>query len=386
MRDARDSGRLRQASASMRREPNQWIWSRSMDLFAFGGSVLIALALTGVGAALDLLATMPEWLWIAAVLGVDVAHVHSTWFRIYLEPTEFRRRPILFIVVPLICLAVGIVLHLHSSRLFWTVLAYLAVFHFVRQQAGWMAIYRGRTGVHRRLDATIDDLAIYSATLWPLVWWHTHGPRRFAWFVPDDFHFWPNVDVARWTFPLYLLALALFFVRWIDVFLREGHPAWGRALVLASTAVAWYLGIVAFDSDYVFTVTNVLPHGIPYIIMIWFYVKRIPPGERATPSATLWQAGPLAFAGVLFLLAFVEEMLWDMSIWHDRPWLFGPSIDPGALKVLIVPLLSLPQATHYVLDGFIWRRRSNPELRRQVESQPAPGVPHPPSLGARRGD
>jgi hypothetical protein len=28
----------------------------------------------------------------------------------------------------------------------------------------------------------------------------------------------------------------------------------------------------------------------------------------------------------------------------------------------LVPLLALPQATHYVLDGFIWRRKSNPDV------------------------
>jgi hypothetical protein len=33
------------------------------------------------------------------------------------------------------------------------------------------------------------------------------------------------------------------------------------------------------------------------------------------------------------------------------------------LLALLVPLLALPQATHYVLDGWIWRRRDHPELR-----------------------
>jgi hypothetical protein len=32
------------------------------------------------------------------------------------------------------------------------------------------------------------------------------------------------------------------------------------------------------------------------------------------------------------------------------------------LKTFVVPLLALPQLTHYVLDGFIWRRKSNPDF------------------------
>jgi hypothetical protein len=34
----------------------------------------------------------------------------------------------------------------------------------------------------------------------------------------------------------------------------------------------------------------------------------------------------------------------------------GPALDPGALLLaLIVPLLALPQATHYVWDAFLWK-------------------------------
>ena len=34
----------------------------------------------------------------------------------------------------------------------------------------------------------------------------------------------------------------------------------------------------------------------------------------------------------------------------------GPAFDPGTfLLALIVPLLALPQATHYVWDAFLWK-------------------------------
>ena len=37
---------------------------------------------------------------------------------------------------------------------------------------------------------------------------------------------------------------------------------------------------------------------------------------------------------------------------------------PDALLVLVVPALILPQATHYVLDAWIWKfDGSNPRLR-----------------------
>ena len=76
----------------------------------------------------------------------------------------------------------------------------------------------------------------------------------------------------------------------------------------------------------------------------------------------------LVYLGVLWLIAFAEELVWDRAVWHDHGWLFGDAWDVGALKLLLVPLLALPQLTHYVLDGFIWRRRSNPSVAGLVDT------------------
>ena len=78
------------------------------------------------------------------------------------------------------------------------------------------------------------------------------------------------------------------------------------------------------------------------------------------------------FLATLWLLAYAEELLWDRGIWHERGWLFGGEWELGGLRRLIVPLLALPQITHYLLDGFIWRRRTNPSF--QLISHSAHGV------------
>ena len=62
-------------------------------------------------------------------------------------------------------------------------------------------------------------------------------------------------------------------------------------------------------------------------------------------------------AALLLALGYSEEWLWDLGIWHDHPGLFGQGWDLGPrVQALLVPLLALPQAVHYALDGFIWRR------------------------------
>jgi hypothetical protein len=67
----------------------------------------------------------------------------------------------------------------------------------------------------------------------------------------------------------------------------------------------------------------------------------------------------------------VEELLWDRAVWHERPGWFGSGFDPSAFEVWFVPLLAVPQLTHYVLDGFFWRRSRNPNLSSWFRRAPA---------------
>jgi hypothetical protein len=113
-------------------------------------------------------------------------------------------------------------------------------------------------------------------------------------------------------------------------------------------------------------VTNVVAHGVPYMALVWLYGRR---KWAAEESWRRWIHRPVAagaFVGLLLALAYIEEGLWDLLVWHEHAAVFG---GPGfampemALNVL-VPLLTVPQATHYVLDAWLWRfDGSNPGLR-----------------------
>lgn len=333
-----------------------WLFSRRLDLAVFGGPALAAFALLALGHALGLLdGDAPEWVWLVCVLGVDVGHVWSSTLRIYLDPVERRRRRLLYALVPPLALATAIALHVASPAAFWRALAYLAAFHFVRQQVGWIALHRARAGERDRLGRLIDEGVIYAATLWPLVHWHAHLPRPFAWFIQGDFAGLPAaVDViAR---PVALAFGLAYAARSAIAWARgRGHP--GKDLIVVTTAACWIGGIVLFPSDYAFTVTNVLLHGVPYLALVWVTGRRAAP---VGPARGLFAAGPAVFVGLLVAVAFLEELAWDRAVWHERAWLFGAGDGvPAATLAVIVPLLALPQLVHYVLDGFIWRRRTS---------------------------
>ncbi|MEO0322400.1 MAG: hypothetical protein AAF447_05560 [Myxococcota bacterium] len=343
-----------------------WLFDRRADLWAFGATALLSLGLLALGAHLGIAESdAPEWVWLGGVLAVDVAHVWSTNVRVYLDGPELRRRPLVYFGAPVLAYLAGAVAYGFGPGVFWRALAYVAAWHFVRQQAGWIALHARRSGA-RAWERRLDLLTVYVGTLGPLLWWHAH-PRSFSWFVPGDFLTLPGL--ARATDALVLPALGLLMaylaLRVLRPWLRGAAVPWGSALVMTTTWACWGLGIVVVDGDYAFTVTNVLIHGVPYLVLTWRYGRRRAV-QRGAPAGLRWLGGPVAASVAGFLVfvlvaATLEETLWDRWVWQERPEFFGAGEAPLGLAWL-VPLLALPQATHYLLDGVVWRRRSNPAL------------------------
>ncbi|MBI3269379.1 MAG: hypothetical protein HYZ53_10195 [Planctomycetes bacterium] len=352
--------------------PRLWLVSPLFDVTLFTGPAFLAVLLVGlVPGATSTAAETPAWAWALFVLGVDVAHVYAALYRSYFDRAELARRPTLYALTPVACYVAGVAAYAFGPLAFWRVLAYVAVFHFVRQQYGFVALYEHRAGERDPLDRTIDRAAIYLSMLYPLVFWHAKLPRHFHWFVAGDF-----VEVtAAWAPTVaggaFGAALLAFVLRqgWL---LARGRANPGKVLVVLSTALSWYVGIVLFDSDFAFTATNVLAHGVPYMALVWLYCRRRAP-DRAPRAFLARIAEPRllpVFVGLLVALAFLEEGTWDVLLWRDHASIFGEwpawlSIaDRPALLALVVPLLAVPQATHYVLDAFLWRfDGSNPGLR-----------------------
>lgn len=333
-----------------------WLFNAPLDLCAFLGSTAIAFGLLALGEPLGLLGDgTPDWLWVATILMIDVAHVYATGFKVYFVPQELRRHPWLYGLTPLLGFATSWILYQQGAMVFWRAIAYLAVFHFVRQQYGWMALYRAKEGDTARIGWWIDTVAIYMATLYPLIYWHTHLPRKFFWFTQGDFIALPSW-LSLVAGLVYWIAMSVYLIRvavraWRD---RRINP--GKEIMFLSTVLCWYIGIITFDSDYAFTVTNVITHGVPYLVLVyWVYAVQ----KKEDPdAATLLGGRWIRYLAILWGLAYLEEFLWDVGVWHDRSWLFGTPQDWSSFQAVLVPLLAVPQITHYVLDGFIWKRKA----------------------------
>ena len=354
---------------------SRWLVSARFDVTFFVAPAALAIVLLWLSPA-TLLARddLPIWIWVALIPLIDVSHVYASLYRTYFDAEELARRPALYVTVPALVFVVGTIVYAADSATFWRILAYAAVWHFVRQQYGFLMLYRRRVGERRRWEGRLDGALLYMTTVYPLLYWHTHVPRRFVWFVEGDFLPVPFARAATAAGWLYLLLAIAYAGKEIEKRRRGESISLGKTLVLLTTAATWYCGIVLFDSDYAFTLTNVVPHGVPYVALVWITLRRRWAGSTSR-SWLCWVSRPhaiAAFVGLPIAFALWEEALWDWLVWGDHPAVFGGrnhvlGFSGSPFLAFVVALLAVPQATHYVLDGFIWRSGpANPDVRRLV--------------------
>ncbi|MBK6987100.1 MAG: hypothetical protein IPH33_02020 [Bacteroidetes bacterium] len=308
-----------------------------------------------------------ELLWFILIVCIDVGHVYSTIYRTYMDKETIRKNRMLFFLSPLLLYLTGVMLHSIHPLFFWRAMAYLAVFHFIRQQYGFMRLY-SRNEKQNPIFRKIDTVTIYAATLYPIIFWHFKGQQNFNWFIENDFLFINQPDLTPVFFVIYLAILFIYLVKEIFIVFTEKKFNLPKNLLMLGTIVSWYMGIVYFKGDLTFTLLNVVSHGIPYYALVWAY------GNNQQKKITMkenWMKlffnpkNIFLFVGFLVVLAYLEEMLWDGFIWKEHNSVFPlTNLLPDLtgfknLTSLVIPLLALPQLMHYFIDGFIWKMKKD---------------------------
>ncbi len=346
-----------------------WLFSRRIDLFVLFAPVWACWLVVFMLPQSIIQTEITIWIWVVFVIGIDVSHVWSTIFRTYLDKEEFNNHRKLLLVAPVLCFVLAYMLASVSLLIFWRCMAYLAVFHFVKQQYGFMRIYKAK-GHDFAKKIFNDNWVIYFTMLYPIIFWHLSTDRAFEWFIDRDF---VQLTLTEHWFSLFAsIGNTIYFLLltgWLlEELLRKQSLIIGKVLWVLTTAGNWFIGIVYFNSDLVFTITNVVAHGIPYLALIIFYqTKKQAIIYRRTGK--FFRIGARIISVVL-VLAFFEEYLWDMLVYRDNMHLFSQILKypdemlPVFWQKVALAALAVPQITHYLLDGFIWKNNHrNPYLK-----------------------
>jgi hypothetical protein len=332
-----------------------WIHQPKTDsLFILAPSfIVLAIVLLFQKQLMVIEAEYSFYTWLFLIVFIDVAHVYATLFKTYFVASEFQKKKKLLIRLPIICFLIGLVLFAFGSAVFWSVLAYVAVFHFIRQQYGFMRLY-ARNEPKTKVNKWIDNLTIYTATGYPMVYWFLSSPRKFNWFVEHEFFKYENQSLLTIFGWIYAIVMTFYVLRTLYKIYKEGTFNIPKNAIIIGTTLSWYFGIVYFNDDLIFTMLNVVSHGIPYMALV--YLKEIdnkPKEELGFLNHLKTYGGVLLFIGFLIVIAFSEEYLWEVLVWQEQ-FTFS-SFDFSRWQFLVVPLLTVPQFTHYLLDGFIWK-------------------------------
>ena len=338
-------------------QPSPWIASPLKDLWiVLPPFVVVAVALLFHTPLAEIESRYSWWTWLVLIVLVDVAHVYASIFRTYLLPQAWAKQRTLFIGIPVLCLLLSMLLYQAGAAVFWSVLAYVAVFHFVRQQWGLMRLY-SRFEPKTKLGSTVDAAVIYTATLYPMLYWMISADRQFVWFVDHEFVTLFSPKILPILTAVYLSIIGVYVVRaMVQCF--TGRFNLPKNLIIIGTYLSWYVGIVHYNHPLIFTLLNVVSHGIPYMALVYFADISGKSRQFTLVGKLLSWQGLCVYLAILLGLALMEEVLWELAVWGehfsdefllDATWLW-----------LVVPLLALPQLTHYVLDGFIWRKPKRP--------------------------
>jgi hypothetical protein len=279
-----------------------------------------------------------QWVWLFLIVCIDVGHVYSTIYRTYMDKETVLKNKLLFYGSPLLIYITGVFLHSIYPLMFWRAMAYLAVFHFIRQQYGFMRLY-SRKDTLTSFSKIIDNITIYAATIYPIIYWHLQGKQQFNWFIDNDFVYLNHPEIIPFFQFLYVVVLLIYIYKELFYLYKQKTFNIPKNLLMAGTVVSWYMGIVYLKGDLTFTLLNVISHGIPYYALVWAHGNK---RNQEVPNTSNW-------------------ILWDGLVWKDHELVFPTSsflpdiTDSKNLMSLLIPLLALPQLLHYFIDGFIWK-------------------------------
>ncbi len=274
----------------------------------------------------------PEWLWWPA-LGFlvyqwfDVGHAFPTMFRV--APRWGSSRMFTFLPPLLIFTAIALGM---AFSMRWTLVAvvYLTVFHHVRQFYGISRWYQYLNG---RMDAW-SGRWLYLLTLLPAVLVHFRSDlqsSRFTWAQLPHFEN-PEAEL------ILKLSMAIAWLGW-GIFewmrLHRIGPELNRTLsvLLPSLLHFWCFTKAPTIEALLFPLLTI--HALTYYFVV--HEK----SERRTP----WNLPALFGAG---LLGGVCVLLFEETAGKMRP---------GFYPVLLLSLALTPTIWHYVIDGFIWRKK-----------------------------
>lgn len=280
---------------------------------------------------------------------VDGSHVYSTYLVSYGDKDMYRQLKPLLYGIPLALIASAFTLqYIGHQQYFYYFLAYLAAVHFIRQEFGWMKI---ATHFDSQAPGWLNKLDVWSSygmTILPMLYvTRKEGINNF-WYQKGDLFFTPDI-IAHTAINLYWPVVGLFVAGNAYHAYKTRRLNLSKYLVAINTFFGWYMSKVYVQNIYLAVWLMIFHHGLPYYFIVF-------KTERVSKNIS-WLQGlgrfkyPAIYAGcVLVFFGF----LWSHAM---NPYAASMRSSSLFLKSLIYAIAVTPQMTHFILDGYIWKKK-----------------------------
>lgn len=316
----------------------------------------------------------PIWFFVFLIV-FDTGHVWATLLRTYdRKNIRIQKRKILT-TIPIVSFFILFILSIFGMQSTdWTILpfmfiAYMAVFHFIKQQVGFIQLYHHKESIPKSLR-TVSTFANkwiwWSSTLFPFLWWMMeYEDKNFEWFMKWEFTFLANIIPhfsGIWILfggivMLYILIECIIIFFWWKL-----NPL--KILYIIGTFGVWYSGMVVHNNVFIFGFGNVLLHAMNYYGIVIASTQNNPKDYRVWLQNRILSHNIYAISLILMstivIFAFVEEYFWDQFIWQSESRFFWDflynTIHNPIILAVIFSLLGSIQVSHYLLDRYIWKK------------------------------
>lgn len=340
-----------------------WLFGRRADLGWFVFSVAVPLLL--YLPTYWLLGSASVWpLYLVYVAGFATPHLWLTW-AVTVTPSSrglysWQTFGLSFAVTGLLVAAVPLTERFGGWDLFFTVVTLYGVYHIFKQHLGILKIYDAKYAQVHGDPSVFRDLVPFHrlctlAFALPVFWvWQLPpiqvvvGIQKFTLLTPH---------LPAWSLAPYYAAMAGFAL-WTLGALRRRHLA-GKPLPTAHLALAAAAGLsywVAFalvpTQDYLLTLAIFITyHDLQYWGFVWHFQRRRSLALEAEGKPLDW----------------LHRLARDNRIYRY----FGVAFLYSALVVatlvvapptVAIALVVFYNVVHYVMDGYVWKRRHHPLL------------------------
>ena len=317
-----------------------WILdSRNRDLLWILTPGFLALLVCGV------LTNFPAGYLIAALLVaglIDCGHLLVTGWRTFLHSQDRKKRQG-FIIAFLAIFMVTFFALRSSVPYFLTSIAYVAIFHHLRQYHG---IIRWYQKINQRF-CPHSVRFMYAMTILAMVVDQT-GPGAF---LSLGYHGrlvgLQNPTANTFALALYGLTVAAYVVFEIRLWSR-GIREPNRILAVISPSLLCGICLFAFDSLQMTLFPILVAHAVPYFPLSHIALKRTQTRPFGSGNRAAYLLAATALAGLAMFsgtYTFVTEVTQN----------YGEA-NVSSLATLIVSVLVTFQLSHYIFDSVIWRR------------------------------